>query len=213
MVSRVMTVQSLDPEGAVQLADFPVVPLANKDIAGKPGGGTGPLDFTRPVRVRSHQLSTHLTVILRASVRAHRSFHGVRGARPAPSPRRRGRLRYRPACPFMLLGHEATASGGPMCWWWRRSFGKGGRPRLSAPGPGGSRPGCAGGPRGANPRRQGARCHPPQEMQGSDSDADRDHDRDRRPLSQPTGRLVTGRPPVGSSRPRLGRRTNRSSLL
>jgi hypothetical protein len=64
-----MTVQSLDLEGAVHLADFPVILLAKKDIAGEPSGGTSRLDFTRSVRVRSQQFSTHPTITLRASIR------------------------------------------------------------------------------------------------------------------------------------------------
>jgi hypothetical protein len=84
MVSRVMTVQSLDPEGAVHLADFLVILLRKKDIAGKPSGGTGRLDFTRSIR--SHQFSTLPPGILRASVRRHRSAQGgsttLRSIRP-----------------------------------------------------------------------------------------------------------------------------------
>jgi hypothetical protein len=41
MAFRVLTVQSLDPEGAVQLPDFPVTVLAKKDMAGK-----APIKFT-----------------------------------------------------------------------------------------------------------------------------------------------------------------------
>ncbi len=51
MLHRLLTVQSLDPEGSVHLADFPLTVLAKKDIAGQATRGTRRLDFT-PVRKR-----------------------------------------------------------------------------------------------------------------------------------------------------------------
>jgi hypothetical protein len=99
-----MTVQSLDPEGAVHLADFLVILLAKKDIAGKPSGGTGRLDFTRSIR--SHQFSTHLRVILRASVRRHR-----RAQRGSPMLRsiRPKRAMSKPILEAGPLHHSGTA--------------------------------------------------------------------------------------------------------
>ena len=41
MLCRVLTVKSLDPEGAVHLADLQVPLLAKKDIAGNTTGGKG----------------------------------------------------------------------------------------------------------------------------------------------------------------------------